>query len=316
MGTVVYFLNKPETSDSYFYDIKSFRNEIGRPYVYLREEIEKAGYQFEITHDCANLSSVAAIVSFCYVDRIVLRNICRYPKKKLVLLVLEPPSLMPFLYRPNLKNFFGTIYTMLDDLVDHRSYFKLHHPVPLEKPLEDIPDFDHKKLCVMILSNLKNDHLLDIYAERRKVASFFTNEDEFDLYGSNWEGFDRWKKNESGHQFSILKNYRFCFAYENTRDLPGYITERIFNAFFCGCVPIYWGASNITDYVPKECFIDRREFLSHEDLYRYIKNIDRKTYQAYLDAAQQYLKSSKAQLFSPTHFAHAVMDRLHQVIAT
>jgi len=316
MGKIVYFLTKYDLNDSFFCDAKSFRNEIGRPYVYLKEEIEKAGYEFKVTRDCANLTDVAAIISFCYVDRTVLQNIVQFPKSKLVLLLLEPPSLLPYLYQPNLKNFFGTIFTMLDDLVDHRSYFKLYHPIPLENPLENIPEFDQKKLSVMILSNLENNHPLDIYAERRNVATFFTNNDDFDLFGSNWEGFSRWKKSESRDQFSILKNYRFSFAYENTRDLLGYITERIFNAFYCGCVPIYWGASNITDYVPNECFIDRREFASNEELYQFIKNIDRKAYYKYIEAAQEYIKSPQAQLFSPTHFARSIMDRLYQVIET
>jgi alpha(1,3/1,4) fucosyltransferase len=316
MEKVVYFINKPETSDSLFYDAKSYRNQIGKPYVYLREKIEQAGYRFKITHDASNLCDVAAIISFCYVDQTVLHNISHHPLKKLILLALEPPSLLPFLYHPGMKNHFGTIFTMLDDWVDGRVYYKFYHPIPLEEPLENVPDFDQKKLCVMILSNMTNHHPLDIYAERRKVASFFENDAEFDLYGSNWDHYPTWKGNESGHQFPILKNYRFCFAYENTRDLQGYITERIFNAFFCGCVPIYWGAANITDYVPAECFIDRRQFSSHEELYRFIKNIDRPTYESYIDAAQRYIKSPQAHLFSPAHFAHTIMDRLNQVIET
>lgn len=34
------------------------------------------------------------------------------------------------------------------------------------------------------------------------------------------------------------KHY-FCF--ENVRDLPGYITEKIFDCFFAEYIPIYWG---------------------------------------------------------------------------
>ena len=40
------------------------------------------------------------------------------------------------------------------------------------------------------------------------------------------------------------------------RNVNGYVTEKIFDAFKAGCVPVYWGAENITKYVPAECFID------------------------------------------------------------
>ena len=36
--------------------------------------------------------------------------------------------------------------------------------------------------------------------------------------------------------------------------VKGYITEKIFDSFFAGVVPIYWGAENITDYVPKSLY--------------------------------------------------------------
>ena len=44
------------------------------------------------------------------------------------------------------------------------------------------------------------------------------------------------------------------------RDVLGYITEKIFDSFAAWCVPVYWGASNVTDYIPEGCFIDRRKF--------------------------------------------------------
>jgi hypothetical protein len=63
-----------------------------------------------------------------------------------------------------------------------------------------------------------------------------------------------------------LEKYKFSICYENARDTPGYITEKIFDCFFAGCVPIYWGANNITDHIPKECFIDKRDFEDYKVL--------------------------------------------------
>ena len=43
-------------------------------------------------------------------------------------------------------------------------------------------------------------------------------------------------------------------------DTPGYMTEKIWDSFKAKTVPVYWGASNIEEYVPKNCFIDYRDF--------------------------------------------------------
>jgi hypothetical protein len=37
---------------------------------------------------------------------------------------------------------------------------------------------------------------------------------------------------------NTLEKYKFSICYENARDIPGYITEKIFDCFFAGCVPI------------------------------------------------------------------------------
>ena len=47
-----------------------------------------------------------------------------------------------------------------------------------------------------------------------------------------------------------------------------------FDAFVAGNIPIYWGADDIEDYIPKNCFIDRRNFSNHEKLYKkYLQRI-------------------------------------------
>ena len=66
-------------------------------------------------------------------------------------------------------------------------------------------------------------------------------------------------------KIDVLKKYRFCICYENIKDVSGYVTEKIFDAFWAGCIPVYLGADNISDHVPKNCFISRRDFGSDEE---------------------------------------------------
>jgi len=64
--------------------------------------------------------------------------------------------------------------------------------------------------------------------------------------------------------------YRFAFCLENSR-VNGYVTEKIFDCFQEGIVPIYGGAYNIEKYVPKDCFIDYYDYRNLDEIVDYIK---------------------------------------------
>ena len=59
----------------------------------------------------------------------------------------------------------------------------------------------------------------------------------------NWE--------ENRH---VYKEFRFCLTMEHVRD-PGYITEKILVAFWAGCIPIYYGTTEIFDVFNSKAFI-------------------------------------------------------------
>lgn len=42
-----------------------------------------------------------------------------------------------------------------------------------------------------------------------------------------------------------LSKYKFSVCFENGKNLSGFITEKIFDCFSAGTIPIYWGADNI-----------------------------------------------------------------------
>lgn len=67
--------------------------------------------------------------------------------------------------------------------------------------------------------------------------------------------------------------------------------------FFAGCVPIYWGAEDITDYIPKDIFIDFREFKDFEQLDNYLRNIDEETYRSMIAKTEEFLNSEMFEKF-------------------
>lgn len=235
-------------------------------------------------------------------------NFAGTDKEKLVLFTWEPPTVQPEAHDPMIHAYFGKIFTWNDDLVDNKRYFKFFYPV-LKERIADIPSFHKKKLCTLIASCLGSKHPNELYSEREKVAQFFENKKgEFDLYGRGWKKkkFKNWK-GEIPDKLSVLKNYRFSICYENMKEVKGYITEKIFDCFAAGVVPIYWGASNVTDYIPADCFIDRRHFKSNKELYTYIKRMNETEYNQYLKAAGHFLQSDKAKVFSQEHFTQTFL---------
>ena len=94
------------------------------------------------------------------------------------------------------------------------------------------------------------------------------------------------------------------------RDLPGYITEKIFDSFFSGCVPVYWGANNVTDYIPADCFIDRRQFKDTEAVYLHLKRITEDEFKGYQQRIAAFLASDAAKPFSSEVFAETIVSTI------
>ncbi len=300
-------------TNKYFYDFTYYRDEVSKPYVMMREAIEAAGYKVQFTRDGSNISrDVAAVISFNEVSRDFLRNLIPCPNYKRLLFLTEPPVVMPQIYDSKLSCQFGKIFTMFDDLAGKANYHKLHFAMPRLAVADPIPDFSEKKFCLLINGNKDFGHPKSLYGERRNAIRFFTDKGEFDLYGPGWDGYPAWKGYVTS-KWETLKNYKFCICYENMKDQLGYMTEKLFDCLIGGCVPVYWGASNVADYVPRECFIDARDFAAYEDLYEYMRLMDRETYEGYLAAARRYLASEQAQLFSSENFVALVLDAIKAV---
>jgi hypothetical protein len=219
------------------------------------------------------------------------------------------------MYLPRIRQCFSRVYTWNDSLVDGKTHFKFHYPV-LTAMTQDIVPFEEKKLCTLVASNLKSRFENELYSERKKAIFFFEQIEErgFEFYGRRWDPAEyKSYRGTIDDKIGTIKNYRFNICYENTKDTPGYITEKIFDCFAAGTIPIYWGASNIEEYIPKDCFIDRNAFSSMEELYAFMKGISKEDYEGYLTRIRSFLASEAAKKFSldqlAESFYRAVMDK-------
>jgi hypothetical protein len=228
---------------------------------------------------------------------------------------------------------FEKIFTWSDILIknDHEKYTKLNFSYDLPKK---IIRYQKKKLCTLIAGNKRLNHPLELYSKRVEVIRWFEKNhiEDFDLYGIGWDryyfsgpklfrGLNRVNlitrllasdfpsyKGRVDSKKEVLKKYKFSICFENAKDIPGYITEKIFDCFFSGCVPIYWGANNIEEHIPKDCFIDYTQFSGLEEMYKYLKYMPDDVYQKYLDNIDKYLNSEACYSYSIEFFSNKIVD--------
>jgi hypothetical protein len=239
-------------------------------------------------------------------------HIKRFPFERRLFILWEPITVLPHQYDKGLHLNFHKIFTMDDDLVDNKKYFKFCYPQLVLEMIDPIP-FAEKKLCVQISSDKTYAHSNELYSERRKVIDYFEKQmtNDFDFYGTLWKSWQF--KNYKGvvkAKKEVLRTYKFAFCYENSKNLNGSISEKIFDCFVAGCVPIYWGVENITKYIPENCFIDRRKFSSTEEVYLFIKNISEVEHAEYIQNIKEFLKSDAAYYFSLDYFIDVLARHL------
>jgi hypothetical protein len=111
-------------------------------------------------------------------------------------------------------------------------------------------------------------------------------------------------------KIALLQKARFCLAHENCRDLEGYVTEKLFDAFRAGCVPVYVGPKEIAELVPTNCFIDGREFATPAALDAHLRKIDNAAYRGYQERIRDFLLSEQAKPFSQDHFAEVIVREI------
>jgi hypothetical protein len=104
---------------------------------------------------------------------------------------------------------------------------------------------------------------------------------------------------------ATLKDYRFCICLENS-SFPGWVTERIFDCFLSGCVPVYLGDPNIKSRIQEDAFIDMRKFKSYQDMYDSLKNMSENEYLNYIEAIKSFLNSDNNYPFTAEYFADTV----------
>ncbi len=315
----VYLLVHPYHGNNTIFDLankKINRDDCSYPFFALKEAFLAKGYTLKTAdcyHNSSNLSDAhALIVLDTTYHQYLIQAVASAPQAKKILLLFEPPLISKLNYESSLHYHFDTVFTLCDALLVDKKYKKLFYPQPSLIHSNPIP-FHKKKFCVTIAGNKYESGAEELYSARRETIQFFekNHPKEFDLYGTGWH-----KKQNPSYKGAVackkdtLQEYKYCICYENSKHVTGYITEKIFDCFVAGTVPVYYGADNIKDYVPKYCFIDREQFESDKDLYDFLKSITEEEYEKYICAITKYLMSKEIELFSTDYFVETMITSI------
>ena len=229
---------------------------------------------------------------------------------------------------PSLERFVGTSL--------HLEPFRW--PQAFDRVHEPIWNQTDRKFLVMINANkLPRLYSQELYTERLRAVEFFSRTGEIDLYGVGWDGppyrvgrtWTPGSLRRAHHEFvrnwqrfrpdpllqaarrvyrgptsskaQTLGQYTFAICFENMI-LKGWLTEKIFDCFFTGTIPIYLGAPEIEEYIPANCFIDMRRFSNYEDLRAYLRVMTEREITQYTENARGYLESPQFQPFTKDAF--------------
>lgn len=309
------------------------------PFVFLAQQLSKMGHRVA-TLDTDYLEKFDAVV---FMDHPTwanpfYRQLRRMPDKKMYLFLMENAANRPDNYWSCNHRGFDKVFTWNGDLVDGKKYFKFYLPNKIPANFQ-IDLANRNKFCVTIASQKYSSHPQELYSERVRAIRWFEqyHPDDFDLFGTLWEqpyftgklarlnlGLQQFyirypevlRKNRfPSHRGTVksknavMRQYKFALAYENAV-FPGYITEKLFDALFAGCVPVYLGAPDVAAHVPPEVFIDRRKFRDHAELYHYMKSMPESVYQAYLRAIESFVRGKQSRSFAPEQFTETVFNHI------
>lgn len=150
--------------------------------------------------------------------------------------------------------------------------------------------------------------LRELYLDRLEAIRYFAGQGDFQLYGFGWdqpiagvgpEYGDAARRVYGGalppsqrEKRAVMGGFRFALCFENCA-FPGYVTEKVFDCFLAGCIPVYYGAPDIADFVPAEAIVDFRQFRSFAALNEHLLAMTETEARRRRDAAADFLRSSR-----------------------
>ena len=218
-------------------------------------------------------------------------------------------------------------------------------PQPYEDVREDVWARRDRKFLVMINAHKQTRiRVNELYSERMRAIEFFNRFGEIDVYGRDFDGPPArmatrmprvvarkerqarilWEKlrpprdprrraareafrgPREPRKADTLGRYTFALCFENSV-LESYIPEKIFDCFYAGTVPVYWGAPDVERWIPPDSFVDMRGFEGYAQLREFLHSLSSDQVEEYRVAARAFLRSERSRPFSRQTFSERIV---------
>lgn len=237
---------------------------------------------------------------------------------KKILFCFEPDIVNPFNYMKIFHFLFKKVYTWKDSLVDNKRYFKFFFPNSSSGINKKVVSYNNKEELVLVNTNLLpflpfkllSCGIKELYSERVKAMDYFDKKYKkgFAIFGKGWNKPERFslKQRVMGphiyhsyrgavdykEKIDIISRFKYYLCFENSI-LDGYIDAKIIDCFKARCVPIYWGALNISKYISEDCFIDFKKFDSYDNLFNFLNDMSIERYNTYIKSIEKWLRNKE-----------------------
>ncbi len=314
-----------------FFDINNLilnRDNSLVPYYNLKNELKNLGFTVT-TFDRYQNFEPQSVVGALYISFGRKRKFDLLKGLKLRLFaffLLEPPLVDKKMYDslPSLTKIFQNVFihNNLGDCyslknVDVSKLKKLYWPQPQSFVTEKCwVNTNRFKKIVLINGNHKPKSFpkRELYSQRIKWAIGLNEFISVDLYGRGWSNvlsrssfwliyiknyfkIKQIYKGPCSSKINTMSQYDFALCFENL-SMQGYITEKIFDCFYAGTIPIYWGGNDIEKWIPGNCFIDAQKFSRPEELALYLNKISEEEISCFKNNAKNFLESENGKKYA------------------
>jgi len=252
------------------------------------------------------------------------------PKNRCILLKKEPPIYNVFFgWRISNDSFMKKYMAVITNSICG-NLPQIHH-LTTQQAFEHLDYFDKPKtkfLC-MVLQNKKWAYRLNSFIPTLRKYNKYSNmkvkieadyyfckslKDKYESYGYGggwWPDCYKGAIPNYNDKYKYISQFKFNFCPENSQ-FKGYVTEKPIVSMVCGSIPIYIGATDIYDYLPKGTFIDYRHY-TPKQLVDKITRLDKTQIKRYRERIRKFITSKEViDRYSSVAFAEKIIRMLEE----
>ena len=156
-----------------------------------------------------------------------------------------------------------------------------------------VPFSDVKKAGIFVARNCNSK------SNRESLVRALMSKMPVDSVSSCLHNFDI---GDTSDKRAMMRQYAMYFAFENQR-VDDYITEKLWETFRAGVLPVYFGAPNIKQHVPDHSIVHVDDFETYDDLAVHLRAIlsDKALYDSYHAWRYKPLPQWFVRLYNFTH---------------